>query len=71
MAIYASVTYFKVSYPHIVRGFSLLLILLGIREREGTGEEAEEMRSTVIRHALLSYTLCIREISERLRQAKI
>ena len=42
-----------------------------VRERRGEAEEAEEaegMRRTVVRHALLSYTLCIREISERLRR---
>ena len=45
-----------------------------VRERRGEAEEAEEVeeaegvRRTVVRHALLSYTLCIREISERLRR---
>ena len=47
-------------------------LLALVRERRGvtteTRGEAEEMRLTVIRHALLSYTLAIREISERLRR---
>ena len=53
---------------------SLAMYLLAlVRERRGVimkekTKEAEEMRHTVIRHALLSYTLCIREISERLRR---
>ena len=51
-----------------------MYLLALVRERPGVNlggprsEEAEEMRSTVMRHALLSYTLCIREISERLRR---
>ena len=50
-----------------------MYLLALVRERRGVimkekTKEAEEMRHTVIRHALLSYTLCIREISERLRR---
>lgn len=50
-----------------------MYLLALVRERRAVtsgqrSEEAEEMRSTVMRHALLSYTLCIREISERLRR---